>query len=209
MTSISFVFIVTSFAFLGLSVRPEEALGSRYSNMNPALTTVSRYRPAAQGAEERPKQTTITGVVVALNQGIVLTDGPCRQSMVVRVTHRGRGMPKNRYVLVRRDYGCDANPHPIEMFHAKRRWELTLIRDSTCDHTFEEIKDIVSMSPASGPYRIPVMKIVPGNGGEKIPTTRKLACYWLKREVERSVRQERVSGASSRKRARDRSRSDM
>jgi hypothetical protein len=99
--------------------------------------------------------------------------------MVVRVTRRSKGTPKNPYVLVRRHYNCDANPHPIEMFQAKQRWGFTLIRESGCDHTFEEIKDIVAMSPGSGPYRIPVMKIVPGNEGDKMPTTEKLACYRL------------------------------
>lgn len=181
MTSPSILLIVTSLTFLGLNMGPEEAPSSRHSNVHPALMTVSRPRPAVtQQGSEPPKQITVTGVVIALNSGIVLTDGPCRQSMVVRVIRRDKGRPKNSYVLVRRDYGCDAKPLPIEMFQAKRRWGFTLIRDLSCDHTYEEIDDIVGISPGGGYYRIPIMKIVSGNEGDRMSTTQKFACYRLK-----------------------------
>jgi hypothetical protein len=143
-----------------------------------------------------PNQTKITGVVVAVSGGIALTDGPCRQSMVVRVTRLDKWKSKNPYILVRRDFSCDVKPLPIEMFQAKQRWSFILARDSSCDHTFEEIKDLVAPSPASGPYRIPVMKMVPGNGGERMPTTQKLSCYRLVGEVRSSEKRALNSSAS-------------
>ena len=116
--------------------------------------------------------------------------------MVVRVTRRDKGKPKNPYILVRRDFGCDVKPLPSEMFQAKQRWRFTLTRDSGCDHTYEEIKDVVAPSPASGPYRIPVMKMVPGNGGGRMPTTQKLSCYQLAGEVKSSEKRALNSSAS-------------
>lgn len=185
----SSAFILTSLIFLWPNFSPEEVVSSA-THAATAETAVS-LATSGQCKNVSPpvpspspsNQTKITGVVVAVSGGIVLTDGLCRQSMVVRVTRREKWKPKNPYILVRRDFGCDAKPLPTEIFQAKRTWRFILARDSSCDHTFEEIKDLVAPSPASGPYRIPVMKMVPGNEGEKMPTTRKLACYRLTGEL--------------------------
>ena len=88
----------------------------------------------------KPNRTKITGVVVACDNGVVLTDGPCRQSMVVWVTRRNKGKPKEPYILVRREYPCNAGAFPVEMFQAKQTREFSLIRDSSCDQTFGRLR---------------------------------------------------------------------
>jgi len=142
-------------------------------------------RPAAIRKKSTKEQnlTKVTGVVIAYDNGVMLTDGPCRQSMVVWVTRRNKGKPKEPYILVRREYPCNAGAFSAEMFQAKGTREFSLIRDSSCDHTFEEIKDIVAMSPASGPYRIPLMKRVAGIADDKMPTDVKFTCYRLTGEI--------------------------
>lgn len=130
--------------------------------------------------------TKITGVVVAYDTGVVLTTGPCRQSMVVWVTRRNKGKPKKTYILVRREYPCNAGAFPAEMFQAKQTREFSLIRDSSCDHTFEEIKEIIGISPGGGYYRTPLMKRVAGSAGDKMPTAVKFTCYRLTGEIQTS-----------------------
>lgn len=127
--------------------------------------------------------TKITGVVVAYDNGVVLTAGPCRQSMVVWVTSRGQGKQKESYILVRREYPCNAGALLDEMFQAKQTREFSLIRDVSCDHTFEEIRDIIGISPGGGHYRIPLMKRVAGSAGDKMPTAVKFTCYRLTGEI--------------------------
>ena len=183
------VLIISSMAWT--NVNSEEGLCAGCGDINGALRPPIRsYLPAPipQKSSKEPKQTKITGVVVAYNEGIVLTAGPCRQLMVVRATHWGKDKdkPKDPRILVRRDYPCDIGAFAAGMFQAKQIWEFNLVRDSSCDHSFDEIKDIVSMSPASGPYRIPIMKRVAGVEGDKMPTTVKFVCYRLTGEVKPS-----------------------
>jgi hypothetical protein len=69
------------------------------------------------------------------------------------------------------------------MFQAKQPREFSLIRDSSCDQTFGEIKDITGISPGGGYYRIPLMKRVAGIAGDKMPTNVKFTCYRLTGEI--------------------------
>jgi hypothetical protein len=161
---------------------------------NPCVASVRRRnkrllktdcRPAAiqEKSTKEKNLTNITGVVVAYDNGVVLTAGPCRQSLVVWVTRRNKGKPKEPYILVRREYPCNAGAFPAEMFQAKQTREFSLIRDSSCDHTFEEIKDIIGISPGGGAYRIPLMKRVAGGAGDRMPTAVKFTCLRLTGEI--------------------------
>jgi hypothetical protein len=166
-------------------LRPTIRSDGQAAIQSTSLKTDYRLGAIQEKSVQKQNPTKITGVVVAYNNGVVLTEGPCRQLMVVLVTRRNKGIPKETYVLVRREYACNDGAFPAAMFQAKQRWEFSLIRDSSCDHTFEEIMDIVQMTPASGSYRIPVMKRVAGVKG-KMPTTVKFSCYRLSGEIKPS-----------------------
>ncbi len=174
------VFIVTSLTFPWLNVRPEAAQSSRYCDMN-QLTTVNRYQPAAsqQTSGKGSKQTTITGVVVALGGRAIRDDDRCRQLMVVRATGRGNGGLKNKYLLVPRNYDCNAGDFTNETFQNKRKWRFPLIRGADCDATFEQIKDMTFVHAPGIFGSVPWMKLVPGNDGEQMSLTQKL----LKQEL--------------------------
>ena len=149
----------------------------------PLLKTDSRSAAIQGKSTEERSFTKITGVVVAYDNGVVLTAGPCRQSMVVFVTRRNKGKPKEPYILVRREYPCNAGAFPAKIFQAKQTREFSLIRDSSCDHTFEEMKEIIGINPGGGSYRIPLMKRVTGSAGDKMPTAVKFTCYRLSGEI--------------------------
>jgi hypothetical protein len=138
------------------------------------LPTDARYQ---QKATKEPKQTTITGIVVALGGRVIRDDGRCRQLMVVRATGRGNGKSKNKYLLVPRNYDCNAGDFTNEMFQNKRKWRFPLIRGADCDRTFEQIKDLAFVHPQGVFGSVPWMKMVPGNDGEKLSLTQKLLCY--------------------------------
>ena len=128
------------------------------------------------------EQTTITGIVIALGGRVIRDDGRCRQLMVVRTTGRGNGKLKNRDLLVPRNYNCDANDFTNEMFQRKKRWRFPLVRASDCDATYEQVRYVPVVSP--GDLRLVLwMKLVPGNGGEKLSPTQKLLCYELNGEI--------------------------
>ena len=185
MTSPCFLLIVTSLSFLGLTLQLEEALPSRYVNLNPAIRTGSRYLPDAryqQTAANEPKQTTVTGIVVALGGRVIRDDDRCRQLMVVRTTGRGNGNLKNKYLLARRNYDCNAGDFTNEMFQNKRKWRFPLIRGADCDVTFEQVKDMPVVSPGDL-SRVPWLKMVPGNDGEKMSLTQHLLCYEINGEL--------------------------
>ena len=186
-----FIVLIVSSLALWTTGKPDGGLGAGWKDID------ATFRPRLRSDRDTPIQpsskevnrTKITGVVVAYDNGVVLTDGPCRQSMVVRVTRRYKGNPKKPYILVRREYPCNAGAFPAEMFQAKRARKFSLTRDSSCDHTFEEIKDLIGISPASGPYRIPLMKRVAGTAGDKMPTAVKFTCYRLTGEIRPSGKQ--------------------
>jgi hypothetical protein len=193
MTKSIFILIVISSLALWTNVNSDEGSCAGCGEINGALPLPSfnRFAPIQLKSNKEKNQAKITGVVVAYDEGVVLTDGPCRQSMVVRATLWRKDKPKNPYVLVRRDYGCDVGALTAEMFQPDQSWEFSLIRDSSCDHSFAEIKDIVQMSPADGPYPFPIMTRVAGSEGDKMPTTVKFDCYRLTGEVKPSVRKRR------------------
>lgn len=136
-----------------------------------------------QTVADAPKQTTIIGIVVALGGRVIRDDGGCRQLIVVRTTGRGNGKLKNTYLLVPRNYNCDAGDFTNEMFQGKRHWSFPVGRGSDCDHTFEQIKNLPSISPAGDFRGTPWLKLVPGNDGEKMSPTQKLLCYELNGEL--------------------------
>lgn len=180
MTSRCFLLIVTTLSFLGLTMRLEDALPSRYANPNPATWTSSRYLRAApnqQTSAKEPKQTTVTGIVVALGARAVRADNRCRQLTVVRATARGNGNLKNKYLLVPRNFDCADGDFTNEMFQNKRKWRFPLIRGADCDRTFEQIKHMTFVHPQGVFSSVLWMKMVPGNDGEKIALTQKLLCY--------------------------------
>jgi len=75
------------------------------------------WRAAAHSrSAKEPQQTTITGIVVALGGRVVRDDGRCRQLMVVRATGPTKGTLKNKYLLVPRNYDCNAGDFTNEMF---------------------------------------------------------------------------------------------
>ncbi len=139
-----------------------------------------------QGTEQDPKQTTVTGIVVALGGRVIRDDGACRQLMVVRTTARGNGKLRNAYLLVPRNYNCDAGDFTNEMFQNKRKWRFPLIRGADCDRTFEQIKDMAFVHPPGVFGSVPWMKFVPGNDGEKMSLTQKLLCYEISSELKRA-----------------------
>lgn len=133
---------------------------------------------------QEPTQTTVTGIVVALGQTAVRDDDRCRQLMVVRTTGRGNGKLKNTYLLVARNYDCDAGHFKDELFLQKRKWRFPVIRSSgRPDVTFEQIKDFRHISPGGQSWSEPWMHMVPGNGGEKMPPTQKLLSYEINGEA--------------------------
>ena len=144
------------------------------------LPTAIVCPPTVSSAQ--PKQTTVTGIVVALGGRAIRADGRCRQLMVVRTTGRGNGKLKNTYLLVPRNYNCDAGDFTNEMFRRKRLWSFPLVRGPDCDRTFEQMKNLTSISPGGQISSTPWLKLVPGNGGEKISPTQKLLCYELNGE---------------------------
>ena len=163
MTNTCLLLFITSLSVLGLTPQLEEALPSSYGNQ--------------QRSAKEPKQTTITGIVVALGERVVRHDDRCRQLTVVRATARGNGNLKNEYLLVPRNFDCNESDFTNEMFQNRRKWRFPLIRGVDCDRTFEQIRDISFVHP-SGVFRsVRWMKMVPGNDGEKISSKQKLLCY--------------------------------
>lgn len=134
------------------------------------------------GSVKEPKQTTITGIVVALGGRVIRDDDRCRQLMVVRTTGPGNGKLKNRYLLVSRNYDCTAGDFTNEMFQNKRKWRFPLARGADCDLTFEQIRDMPVVSPGDV-RRVPWMKFVPGNNGEQMSVTQKLLCYEINSQL--------------------------
>lgn len=106
--------------------------------------------------------------------------------MVVRTIGRGNGRLKNRYLLVPRNYGCDADDFTNESFENKRKWRFPLIRGADCDRTFEQIKDMPFVHPPGVFGSVPWMKFVPGNDGEKMSLKQKLLCYEINGELKPS-----------------------
>lgn len=139
----------------------------------------ARHQQTVAGA---PKQTTITGIVVALGGRVNRDDGRCRQLIVVRTTGRGNGKLKNTYLLVPRNYDCNSKDFTNEMFQNKRKWRFPLIRGADCDLTYEQVKYLPVVSPGDL-RRVLWMKLVPGNDGEKMSPTQKLLCYELNGEL--------------------------
>jgi hypothetical protein len=130
-----------------------------------------------QRAAKALKQTTVTGIVVALGARVIRDDGSCRQIVVVRATGPGNGKLKTAYLLVPRNYDCNAGDFTNEMFQKKRKWRFPLIRGVDCDRTFEQIKDMPFVHPPGVFGSVPWMKFVPGNGGERMSLKQKLLCY--------------------------------
>ena len=142
----------------------------------------AQHDQTVTGATKQPT-TSVTGIVVALGGRVVRADGRCRQLMVVRTTRRGNVKLNNTYLLVPRNYDCDAADFTNEMFQKKRNWRFPLVRGSDCDHTFEQIRNLPSVNPGGQSGSIPWLKIVPGNDGEKMSPTQKLLCYELNGEI--------------------------
>ena len=163
MTNTCVLLFITSLSVLGLTPQLEEALPSSYGNQ--------------QRSAKEPKQTTITGIVVALGQRVVRDDDRCRQLTVVRATARGNGNLKNKYLLVPRNFDCNDGDFTNAMFQNKRKWRFPLIRGADCDRTFEQIKDMTFVHPTGVGSSVPWMKMVPGNDGEEMSLTQKLLCY--------------------------------
>lgn len=126
-----------------------------------------------------PSKKRIAGTVVAYDNGLQLTDGPCRQSIVVHVTPT-KGKPNGEYLAIRYNYPCNAKGLPDEMFQRRNRWQFMVTRDSSCDQTFEGLKDLIGINPGGGVYKMPLMKIVPGADTNRIPVDMKLQCYRLR-----------------------------
>jgi len=129
-----------------------------------------------------PKRTTVTGIVVALGGRVNRDDGRCRQLMVFRVTGRENGALKNKYLLVPRNYDCNAGDYTNEMFQNKRKWRFPLVRGVDCDTTFEAVQYMPVVSPGDL-RRVLWTKPVPGNNGEQMSQTQKLFCYEIDGEL--------------------------
>lgn len=142
----------------------------------------ARHHQTVSGAT-KPTTTTVIGIVVAIGGRVVREDGRCRQLLVVHTTARQKVKLKNKYLLVPRTYDCDAADFTKEMFQYKRNWRFPLVRGSDCDHTFEQIKNLPSVSPGGQSSSTLWMKFVPGNDGEKMSPTQKLLCYELNGEL--------------------------
>ena len=130
----------------------------------------------AQG-NQSPRQT-LTGIIVAHDDGLELADGSCRQYAIVHV--RGRSKPKQnrKYVLVRYQSGCAALL-PREMLEGKRQWQFSVTRQVNCDQRQDDLKYLMQMSPDGTVSRLLLLKPVVGKESEKIPADIKLPCYLL------------------------------
>jgi len=168
LTSSSLLLILICLILSGPSARVPQAVCS----------ADARPHQTIAGATKQPT-TTVTAIVVALGGRVVRDDGGCRQLMVVRTTGPGNGKLKNTYLLVPRNYNCDAGDFTNDMFQRKSLWSFPLVRGSECDHTFEQIKDLPSLSPGGEFRSTRWLKLVPGNDGEKLSPTQKLLCYEL------------------------------
>ena len=134
----------------------------------------------AQETATGPNQLTATGIVVALGGRVFRDDDRCRQLLVVRAT---AGKLKNAYLLVGRNFNCDAADFTNESFKNKTKWRFPLTPRADCHVTYEQIKDMSSMSPTGPSNPTPWMKLVPKNDGEKMPQTQKLLCYEMNGEL--------------------------
>lgn len=159
-------------------MRRPQVLRSGFVDLNAAIRIGSRSLSAKE-----PKQNTITGIVVALGGRVVRDDDRCRQIIVVRATGRGNGKLDNTYLLVGRNYDCDARDYMNEMFQNKRKWRFPLIRGADCDVTFEQIKNMPFVHPPGLSGSVPWMKFVLGNDGEKMSLKQKLLCYEINVEL--------------------------
>lgn len=172
MTSSSLLLILTCLMLSGPNARLPQAM----------WFVDARHHQTIAGATNKPT-TTVTGIVVALGGRVVREDDGCRQLMVLRTTGSGNGKLKNTYLLVPRNYKCDAGDFTNEMFQRKSLWSFPLVRGSECDHTFEQIWNLPSVSPAGHFRSTRWLKLVPGNDGEKLSPTQKLLCYELNGEL--------------------------
>lgn len=135
-----------------------------------------------QASATLPKQTTVTGIVVALGGRVNRDDGRCRQLMVFQASGQERGKLKTRYLLVPRNYDCNAGDFTNEKFQNKRKWRFPLVRGADCDVTFEQVKYMPIVSPGDL-RRVLWIKPVPGNNGEQMSPTQKLLCYEIDGEL--------------------------
>ncbi len=147
--------------------------------------SIVQREATSQLSLSEPKEITLTGIVVALGGSAVREDGRCRQLMVVRVTSKESDVLRDKYLLVPRHYTCDAGAFTNETVQRKQKWTLRLTRGADCDSTYEQIQNFVTISPGGEINSVPWMKIVPGNGGEKISATQKLLCYDINGEIKR------------------------
>ena len=165
-----------------ISQRPAGTILTSYS-VTVIVTCLFLSAPIAQREMDQqvlptlPKETTVTGIVVALGPRVIRDDDRCRQLLVVRATGRGNGKLQNRYLLVPRNYDCEAGDFTNQTFQNKRKWRFPIIRGADCDRTFEQIKDMPSVHPPGVFDSVPWMKFVPGNDGEKMSLKQNLLCY--------------------------------
>src|SRR5215216_6783243 len=75
-------------------LRPTILSDGQAAIQSTSLKTNYRFGAIQEKSVQKQNPTKITGVVVAFNNGVVLTEGPCRQLMVVLVIRRNKGIPK-------------------------------------------------------------------------------------------------------------------
>jgi len=137
-------------------------------------------------SKNQPKEITVSGSVVALGGTALREHKRCRQLMVVLTANRKENQLRNTYLLVPRNYTCNAGAFTNETFRRKQKWIFPLIRGVDCDRTFGQIKDRPLISPTGFHGSVPWMKIVPGNDDKKMSETQNLLCYEINGELKRA-----------------------
>ena len=131
------------------------------------------------------KQEDIIGTVVAynhLNNLVVLTDVEMRVVLIVRI--QSKPHDKSRFILVAYKYLSDAKPDeggfPNALVQEVRPWRFKLVRDTSCDRAIQEFTSLQDARTGKDTdTRLPIWKLLPGAGTERLPFGETLPCYML------------------------------
>jgi len=131
-----------------------------------------------QGRSAGIEKETIAGTVVAYDVGLQLSNGSCRQTIIVRTRKGINQTQENDYIIVRFEASC-MKLIPERILKTAPQWKFSLTRNVNCDELLDELLYMKQLNPTGDVYRYPRVTFVPSAEGEKVPRDKKLRCYLL------------------------------
>lgn len=154
----------------------------------------SLAKPASKGGSTNTEKEAIKGTVVAYDLGLELSDGSCRQTMIVRTKTGINQGKRNDFIIVRYEESC-MKMIPERVLKPGPEWHFSLIRNVGCDLLLDELFYLHNMNETGGWVRETFMKVAGGGDADEIPKTMKFACYTLAaREFKPALKQQQITG---------------